>query len=86
MEDLIIELKELIIDDLNLKDIKPEDIDSNVPIFGDNGLGFDYIDALELVILMDKYYGIRLNSAKQYIAIFNSIATIAEYISRNRIK
>jgi acyl carrier protein len=57
MQDLKYELKKQIIGELNLQDIKPEDIVDEAPLFGD-GLGLDSIDALELVVLMEKYHGV----------------------------
>ena len=59
MEELIKELKEEIIKALNLEEMTPEDIDENEALFGD-GLGLDSIDALELIVLMEKKYGIKL--------------------------
>ena len=64
MEELISELKDRIIAALNLEDVKPEDIDANAPLFGD-GLGLDSIDALELIVMMEKNYGIKLADASQ---------------------
>ena len=58
MDELIQELKEQIIDVLNLEEMTPDDIDADAPLFGD-GLGLDSIDALELIVLMEKKYGIR---------------------------
>ena len=64
MEELVLELKKEIIEALNLEDITPEDIDADAPLFG-SGLGLDSIDALELIVLMEKKYGIKLeNPAK----------------------
>ena len=60
MDELILELKQKIVEALNLEDVKPEDIDENAALFGD-GLGLDSIDALELIVLLDKTYGIRLS-------------------------
>lgn len=68
---------------LNLEDLKPEDIDENAPLFGE-GLGLDSIDALELIVLMEKDYGIKLEDANQGREIFKSIATMAEYINEHR--
>ncbi|MBO7597189.1 MAG: acyl carrier protein [Bacteroidales bacterium] len=85
MENLISELKQRIIEALSLEEVKPEDIDSNAPLFGD-GLGLDSIDALELIVVLEKYYGIKLNDAAQSKAIFKNVATMAEYISKNRTK
>lgn len=85
MEELVLKLKEEIIDVLNLEDVKPEDIDDNAPLFGD-GLGLDSIDALELIVLMEKNYGIRLEDPAKGKEIFKSIAVMADYISKNRKK
>lgn len=85
MEELIKELKEEIIEALNLEEMTPEDIDENDALFGD-GLGLDSIDALELIVLLDKKYGIKLANPAEGKAIFKSIATIADYMSKNRKK
>ena len=85
MEELIKELKEEIIEALNLEEMTPEDIDENDALFGD-GLGLDSIDALELIVLLDKKYGTKLANPAEGKAIFKSIATIADYVSKNRKK
>ena len=85
MEELTKELKEEIIEALNLEVMTPEDIDENDALFGD-GLGLDSIDALELIVLLDKKYGIKLANPAEGKAIFKSIATIADYVSKNRKK
>lgn len=85
MEELIKELKEEIKEALNLEEMTPEDIDENDALFGD-GLGLDSIDALELIVLLDKKYGIKLANPAEGKAIFKSIATIADYVSKNRKK
>lgn len=85
MEDLILKLKQEIIEVLNLEDIKPEDIENDVPLFGE-GLGLDSIDALELIVLMEKNYGIKLKDPAVGKEIFKSINVMAEYIKNNRTK
>lgn len=85
MEDLILKLKQEIIEVLNLEDVKPEDIDENAPLFGD-GLGLDSIDALELIVLMEKNYGIKLKDPKEGKAIFQSVHVMADYITEHRTK
>jgi len=85
MENLIAKLKEEIIDVLNLEEVKPEDIDENAPLFGD-GLGLDSIDALELIVLMEKNYGIKLKDPAQGKEIFKSVKVLADYIAANRTK
>ncbi|RWW93749.1 phosphopantetheine-binding protein [Flavobacterium cerinum] len=85
MEALKQELKEKIINILNLEDVQIEDVNDNDALFGD-GLGLDSIDALELIVMMDKDYGIKLADPKEGKAIFQSIETMAKYISENRTK
>ena len=85
MEELILDLKNQIIEVLNLEDVKPEDIDENAPLFGE-GLGLDSIDALELIVLMEKNYGIKLQDPNQGKEIFKSVAVMADYIAKHRTK
>ena len=83
MENLKKELKEKIIENLNLEDIEVADIGDDDMLFGD-GLGLDSIDALELIVMLDKDYGIKLTDPKQGKSIFQSINTMAQYITENR--
>ena len=85
MNQLIQQLKKEIIEALNLVDITPDDIDDNASLFGE-GLGLDSIDALELIVLMEKNYGIRLQDPNQGKEIFKSVAVMADYIAKNRTK
>ncbi len=85
MEELIEEIKKEIIDVLNLEDMTPDDIDADAPLFGE-GLGLDSIDALELIVLMEKNYGIRLANAAEGKKIFTSVRNMADYVSKNRKK
>lgn len=79
MDALIEKLKTQIIEQLNLAEVKPEDIKPDAPLFGD-GLGLDSIDALELIVLLEKHYGIKIEDPKDGKTIFQSIKTMAEYI------
>jgi acyl carrier protein len=83
MENLKKELKEKIIENLNLEDMEVGDIADDEMLFGD-GLGLDSIDALELIVMLDKDYGIKLKDPKQGKAIFESINTMAQYITENK--
>lgn len=85
MEELELELKQEIIKVLNLEDMTPEDIDTDAPLFGE-GLGLDSIDVLEIIVLLEKKYGIKLANPAEGKGIFKSVATIADYISKNRKK
>lgn len=85
MDNLILQLKNQIIEVLNLEDMTPEDIDAEAPLFGD-GLGLDSIDALELIVLLEREYGIKLSNPAEGKQIFKSIASIADYVSKNHKK
>ena len=85
MEKLILQLKQDIIKVLNLEEVAPADIADDAPLFGE-GLGLDSIDALELIVLMEKIYGIKLKDPAQGREIFKSIRVMAEYIHANRAK
>ena len=86
MENLINELKLKVIGALNLDGMTPDDIDGNAPLFGDEGLGLDSIDVLELIVLLEKNYGIRLASPAQGKEVFRSVAVMADYVAKNRTK
>lgn len=85
MNALIEELKQLIIDSLDLEDVTPADIDAKAPLFGNGGLGLDSIDALELGVAIQKKYHVKLdaNSAdtRQH---FHSVENLAKFVSAQR--
>ncbi|MCB2206749.1 MAG: acyl carrier protein [Bacteroidetes bacterium] len=83
MEELIQKLKVQIIEQLNLEDMEPDDIDETDPLFG-NGLGLDSIDALELIVLLEKEYGIKIENPKDGQKIFYSIKSMAEFIESHQ--
>lgn len=83
MDDLKVLLKKQIVEQLNLKEIKPEDIGDDQPLFVE-GLGLDSIDVLELIVLLQQEYGIKLANAEEGPKIFQSINTIAAFIEANR--
>lgn len=83
MEDLELQLKQQIIEALNLEEITADEIATDAPLFGD-GLGLDSIDALEITLLLEKHYGIRLANPAQAKPIFYSVATLADFIRKNR--
>lgn len=84
MSTLIEELKAQIIETLNLEDITPADIDAEAPLFGDAGLGLDSIDALELIVLMDKEHDIKIHNPAEGQTIFHSVKSMADYIAANK--
>ncbi len=86
IDDLILKLKKEIIDQLQVEGMAPEDVDPEAPLFEEGGLGFDSIDVLELVVLLDKNYGIKVQGPKEGPKIFYSIRTMAEYILAHQKK
>ena len=83
MDALIEKLKLQIIEQLNLAEVKPEDVSADSPLFGE-GLGLDSIDALELIVLLEKHYGIKIEDPKDGKHVFQSLRTMAEYITANQ--
>lgn len=86
MEQLMQELKEALIESLNLEDITLEEIENDAPLFGDEGLGLDSIDALEIILILERNYGIRIANPAEGKSIFYSVRTLAEFITANRTK
>ena len=85
MEELIETLKIQIIKQLNLEDVEPDEIDSEEMLFDAEGeLGLDSIDALELIVLLDKEYGIKIKNQEEGKQIFHSLRTMAEFILQHQ--
>jgi acyl carrier protein len=82
-EDLVLELKKLIINTLKLEDISPGDIDDDAPLFGD-GLGLDSIDALELVVALEKIYNVFIPDSEVGKKVFRSVNALAEFVKTHR--
>ena len=83
MDELILKLKKEVIEQLNLEDTSPDDIDPDSALFGE-GLGLDSIDALELIVFLEKNYGIKIEDPKDGKKIFFSIRSMAEYITEHK--
>ena len=84
LEELIPQVKAAIIKQLNI-DITPEAMEDDMALFGE-GLGLDSIDALELIVMIDREYGIKIGDPKEARKIFQSARVMAEYIQENRTK
>jgi acyl carrier protein len=80
MDKLLADLKKQIVAQLNLKEVRPEDIGDDEPLFG-QGLGLDSIDALELIVLLQQEYHIKLSNAEDGPKVFRSVRSMAEYIT-----
>ena len=83
MELLMEELKSKIITTLKLSDIKPEEIDNDAPLVG-AGLGLDSIDTLEILVLLEKDYGVTVPDVNAGRKVFSSIRALAEYITEKQ--
>ena len=76
--------KEVLIKYLNLEDVTPDEIDDNAALFGDDGLGLDSVDSIELVLAIEKEYGVRISDSKLYETIFASVESLLHYINENK--
>jgi acyl carrier protein len=76
--------KKILIEYLNLEDITPSDIDDTDALFGDEGLGLDSVDAIELVLAVEKEYGVKITDSKKYETIFASVQSLLNYINENK--
>ncbi len=83
MHDLINELKVKLIDLLNLTDLTPDDFDEHSRLVGGD-LGIDSIDVLEMVVMVEKDYGVVINSQEVGEKVFSSLTTLADYIREHR--
>ncbi|MSP53260.1 MAG: acyl carrier protein [Gammaproteobacteria bacterium] len=83
---LLSEITALIIEGLQLEDITADEIDINAPLFGD-GLGLDSIDALEIAVLLERKYGVKITSDDVGNKdIFASISSLVDFVAKNRLK
>ena len=82
-DELINEVKQLIIDSLRIEGMSPDEIETDAPLFGE-GLGLDSIDALQLVVAMEKQYGVVVADAATGAIVFASVSSMADYIRENR--
>ncbi|MBA4389724.1 MAG: acyl carrier protein [Syntrophus sp. (in: bacteria)] len=73
------QLKKIIVEELNLEEISPEEIEDDAPLFGE-GLGLDSLDAVEIVVLLEKHFGVEIKSLDEGREAFRSINTLAAYI------
>jgi acyl carrier protein len=84
MSELKEKLKVEIIEQFNLEEVVPTDIKNEAPLFGDNGLGLDSIDALEFIVLLEQNYDIRIDDPNKGKEIFYSVDSLASYIEENQ--
>jgi len=74
-------LKVVIIENLKLEDMTPEDIDDSMSLFGEEGLGLDSVDSIELVLAIDKVFGVKIVDSKEYEKIFANVQSLLDFIN-----
>jgi acyl carrier protein len=79
-------LKQITIEDLALEDVSIEDIEDDSPIFGETGLGLDSLDAVELVVVIQKHFGVQIKDMAKGREVFQSFNTLADFIQENMEK
>jgi acyl carrier protein len=82
-EELLEKVKQMIIDSLRIEGMVPAEIENNAPLFGE-GLGLDSIDALQLVVAMEKEFGVIVPDAATGTKVFGSVRSMAEYIAEHK--
>jgi acyl carrier protein len=78
-------LKKIIVEELNLEEIQPEEIEDEAPLFGE-GLGLDSLDAVELVVLLEKHFGVEVKNMDEGRVAFQSINTLVSYLEERGAK
>lgn len=84
MNNSIANFKKILINGLKLEDITDNDIDNSSPLFGEEGIGLDSIDSIELVLIIEKEYGVKISSSADYKTIFASVENLFNYIIENK--
>lgn len=83
MTDLLKEIKEKLVETLKLADVQPEEIGDDEPLFGE-GLGLDSIDGFELVVMLQRDYGVKIGSKELGPRVFASVRLVADFVERSR--
>ena len=78
------DVKEKIIVGLGLEDMEVEEIEDDMALFGDNGLGLDSVDAIELTLILEKEYGVKVTNMEESANIFSTPNTLTAYINENK--
>ena len=82
--DIKTQLKQALVKELHLEDISPEEIEDSAPLFGDDGLGLDSLDAVEIVVLIERLFGVVIEEMEENKQAFASIDSLAAFIQEHR--
>ncbi len=86
LDEIKIELKRLLVENLSLEDVKAEDISDDANLFGEDGIGLDSLDGVEVVVLLHRQYGLDVKAMQKGRDVFRSINTLAPYVLANATK
>lgn len=86
LDDVKQTLKRLLVENLSLEGVKPEDITDDMMLFGEGGLGLDSLDGVEVVVILQRHYGLDVKDMQKGREIFQSINTLAPYVLANATK
>jgi acyl carrier protein len=78
------EFKKVLIEGLNLEDFTIDDIEDDAALFGEDGIGLDSVDSIELVLIVEKEYGVKISNTENYETIFASVNNLLNYINANK--
>ena len=78
------QVKQSIIDGLNLEDIEIDEIEDTIALFGDDGLGLDSVDAIELTLILEKEFGVKITNMAEAESIFANITSLTAYINEQK--
>jgi len=86
LEQIKAELKKLLVENLSLENLTPEATRDNMDLFGDNGIGLDSLDGIEVVVLLHRHFGLDVKAMQKSRDVFRSINTLAPYVLANATK
>jgi acyl carrier protein len=86
LDEIKSDLKRLLVENLSLEGVKPEDIGDDTNLFGDDGVGLDSLDGVEVVVILHRHYGLDVKSMQKGRDVFRSINTLAPYVLANATK
>ncbi len=86
LADVKTQLKQLLVENLSLEDLKPEQIADDADLFGDHGIGLDSLDGVEVVVILHRTFGLDVKAMQKGRDVFRSINTLAPYVLANATK